>query len=480
MERDERLSGIRNEDTRSEIRNEYERDLDRLLYTYHFRRLAEVTQVSSFDTGDPQAGFRQEALIHNRLTHSLKVGQVARRLTQYLLNDPRNLQGITVAGGVDENVVETAGRAHDLGHPPFGHIGEQVLDAFARDRGLPDGFEGNAQTFRILTSITNRFSSSSKGPIQGLDFTSASVAACVKYPWPRGESGKRWSKFGFVEPDRQKFEDLVAPRLPADPIAGTLEAQIMDWADDITYAVHDIEDFSMSGLIPLDLLAHRVESGEPSNPVFEAINDSEMRNFWSYAQLKLVAIDKPPDEEARRHFEHHASRFPRRPSDGSRHHAALVGRLASAIITETSQATSVSPDGRLVVTPHVRSMVDVLKQLTWYYVIDRPELAAIQIGQRKRLEAVCAALLGWVEAAFATHAWAAAGEQRALTGAEQQTNRNVLPAPLRDYVLDLLNANQGEGAYRADRKANLVRGVIDYVASLRELEVLVWYSRLCA
>lgn len=481
MDRSERLSGVVNQDTRTEIRDEFERDLDRLLYAYHFRRLAEVTQVSSFEVSDPQVGFRQLALAHNRLTHSLKVGQVARRLAQYLVNDESNATGIAAVGGINPNVVEAAGRAHDIGHPPYGHIGEQVLDEFARKAGLADGFEGNAQTFRILTSLTNRFSSDSASHVEGLDFTSATLAACVKYPWPRGKKGKEWYKFGYVLPDEEKFKRMVVPRLPANPLRGTLEAQIMDWADDITYAVHDIEDFSISGAIPLDLLAHKWESSDPAEPAYSALNIQEVRNFWSYAQLKLGIIGKaPPDEQTRAQFEAYAVRFPRRPSDGSRHYAALVGRLASAIITDTSRATSVSPAGVLVVDPAVRSVVEVLKQLTWYYVIDRPELAAIQIGQRARLLAVCESFLEWAKRCFALTAKSPSGKERDLGLAEQAANKNVLPAPLRDYIMDLLKANGGEGAYRGSRHVNIVRGVVDYVASMRELEVLTWHQRLCA
>lgn len=476
MLREQRASGITNDDTASDNRDEYERDLDRLLYTYHFRRLAEVTQVASLSEASTDPGLRQSSLSHNRLTHSLKVGQVARRLTQYLVEDSRNHAGIEAAGGVNPNVAELAGRAHDIGHPPFGHIGEEVLDEFANSHGLSDGFEGNAQTFRILATLTSRHPVRGASPVEGLDLTSASLAACVKYPWPRGETGKRRRKYGYFQPDQDKFSALVMPRLQEDPQRGCLEAQIMDWADDITYAVHDIEDFYMSGLIPLDLLAHRSDSIDPAVAQYVPVNPTEVREFWEYATLKLGTFGKaPPDEEARNLFQSWATGFPRRKSDGSRRNAAMVGRIASMIITETSRATSVDEFGELKVDPAVRAVVEVLKQLTWFYVIDRPELVAVQRGQRLKLAAVCGDLFEWAEHAFATEVMTH-GAARQLSEAEQRINQSTLPAPLSDYILDLLKAKSGSGAYPSTQE-NIARGVIDYVASLRELEVFAWYDK---
>lgn len=133
---------------------------------------------------------RPYSLSHNRLTHSLKVGQVARRLAQYLLKEQVNQEGIRTAGGLDPDVAELGGRTHDLGHSPFGHIGEMVLDRIAIDNGLPDGFEGNAQSFRILTFLQRELRDGM--PVQGMDLTRISTAAIVKYPWPRGTSGKTY------------------------------------------------------------------------------------------------------------------------------------------------------------------------------------------------------------------------------------------------------------------------------------------------
>jgi dGTPase len=118
-------------------------DRDRILYSPHFARLAEVTQVRAFDG---------EFLVHNRLTHSLKVGQLARRIAERLLQSPP--VGVTLT--LDPDVAEAAGLAHDLGHPPFGHIAEKELDRLVKEKVGADaeGYEGNAQSFRILVSLT--------------------------------------------------------------------------------------------------------------------------------------------------------------------------------------------------------------------------------------------------------------------------------------------------------------------------------------
>ena len=208
-----------------ERRTPAQKDLDAILYSYYTRRLARITQVSSNATAQvsPRSMWqRPYSLSHNRLTHSLKVGQVARRLAQYLLQDNQNAKGIEVAGGLEPDVSELAGRAHDLGHPPFGHIGEKVLDQIAVQNGLSDGFEGNAQSFRILTFLQRKLRDGM--PVQGMDLTNVSTASIVKYPWSRGDSGKKYRKFNYYDIDIDRFKRSVSPLLYCDDI-GILEAQ---------------------------------------------------------------------------------------------------------------------------------------------------------------------------------------------------------------------------------------------------------------
>lgn len=419
------------------------------------------------------------SLLHNRLTHSLKVGQVGRRMSQYLLADPKNRLGIDAAGGLDPNVVEAAGRAHDLGHPPFGHIGEEVLDEIARCHGLSDGFEGNAQTFRILATLIKRYSGEEHNLVEGLGLTEATLAACVKYPWERGKSGKRYQKYGYIDVDEGRFNDLVAPYLKPDPDKGTLEAQIMDWADDISYATHDIEDFSLDGRIPLWTLAHD-QHGKAPNAVFTAVNPEQFDAFWTYADVKLSMIGKVATPEAKRQFQLLSTLFPRRQADGSRNQEALLQKLASHIITLTSKATTVLPTGELDRDVNVVGLVEALKQLTWYFVIDRPEIISMQRGQVKRLRAVTEEFISWATHVYRTEDKPIGnGEPRKISANEMVINAGALPPLLRDLIDSLLETNNRHMAYPESRSKNIVRGVIDFVASLREAEVDEYYQRMC-
>jgi dGTPase len=149
-------------------RSPFRVDRDRIVASPFFARLAGVTQVVS-PTGSG-------LLVHNRLTHSLQVAQVGRAIAERLTGDPATAAVLDRLGGCDADVVEAAALAHDLGHPPFGHLGEQVLDRLGREKlGLPDGFEGNAQSFRIVTTIDLH------GPGgTGLDLTAAVRAAAAR------------------------------------------------------------------------------------------------------------------------------------------------------------------------------------------------------------------------------------------------------------------------------------------------------------
>src|SRR3954454_11015333 len=155
----------------------YRVDRDRIVSSPFFARLAGVTQVIS----PGGAGL----LVHNRMTHSLKVAQVGRAIAERLAGSPSDKSNSSVLldklGGCDPDVVEAAALAHDLGHPPFGHLGERVLDQLGRHRlQLPDGFEGNAQSYRIVTSTEIRGQATI-----GLNLTNAVRAAILKYPWLR-------------------------------------------------------------------------------------------------------------------------------------------------------------------------------------------------------------------------------------------------------------------------------------------------------
>ncbi|XID94678.1 deoxyguanosinetriphosphate triphosphohydrolase family protein [Paenibacillaceae bacterium WGS1546] len=215
-------------------REEYEKDYARLIQSPAFRRLQGKSQVFGAGSGD---------YYRTRLTHSLEVSQIAREVArrlgkQYAFLSRREHPGLMI----DPEVVECAALAHDLGHPPFGHKGEEVLDRLLQaEHGLK--YEGNAQNFRILMFLEKRAGSDS-----GLDLTASVLLAVNKYPFCIDEPGRRKGVY------RREWESIEFLRQTWGVPAGcaTLEAQLMDLCDDIAYSTHDLEDGIRAGKILLD------------------------------------------------------------------------------------------------------------------------------------------------------------------------------------------------------------------------------------
>ncbi len=215
----------------TENREEYERDYARLIQSPSFRRMQGKSQVFGAGTGD---------YYRTRLTHSIEVSQIAREVARRLI---RAYPQLTVAEHpglmMEPEVVECAALAHDLGHPPFGHKGEEVLNSVLREEfGLP--YEGNAQNYRILMFLEKR-----AGSDIGLDLTAAVLLAINKYPFSLGDMNRmkglypeEWTALSGLREQWGMPEGCL-----------TLEAQLMDLCDDIAYSTHDIEDGIRAGKI---------------------------------------------------------------------------------------------------------------------------------------------------------------------------------------------------------------------------------------
>src|SRR5699024_7628933 len=252
--------------------HEYRIDLERLRFSPYFGRLSAVTQVV------PQSGVGP--IMHNRLTHSLKVSAVARviaaNLAAHQARHRAHADGrgapdpvgatLTHLGGCDTIVAQSAAHAHDLGHPPFGHLGERVLDRLARtELGLAEGFEGNAQTFRILTSLDTL-----GRDFPGINLTAAVRASVLKYPWTRGrwagvdgaqvpvedrprgvglDPARGAAKFSAYGWEAEEMDEVLSSFPAIGDGIQTVDCAIMDLADDIAYAVHDLDDFVRAGVL---------------------------------------------------------------------------------------------------------------------------------------------------------------------------------------------------------------------------------------
>ncbi|EFF90892.1 deoxyguanosinetriphosphate triphosphohydrolase [Streptomyces sp. e14] len=341
-------------------RTAFQRDRARVLHSAALRRLAGKTQVVTPGT----RGLAWDASPRTRLTHSLECAQVGRELGAAL--------------GCDPDLVEAACLSHDLGHPPFGHNGEQALNEFAADCG---GFEGNAQSLRLLTRIEpKRFV---PDPVSGalasvgLNLTRAALDAATKYPWPRGAhpTDPASPKFGVYEDDRPVFDWL---RKDAPGTRTCFEAQVMDWADDVAYSVHDVEDGLHAGHIDPGCL-----HAEP-----------ERRAVFEVAVGRYVPADTDPAELAEALDRLLAQEWWPHGYDGSAIAQArlkdatsqLIGRFCLAAEGATRQAFGggrlTRYGAELVVPRSTRLECAVLKAVADRYVMQRAEQERLRADQR--------------------------------------------------------------------------------------------------
>jgi dGTPase len=465
----------------------YRVDRDRIVSSPYFARLGGVTQVIS----PGGSGL----LVHNRLTHSLKVAQVARAIAERLTADPRYRELLDKLGGCDPDVVEAAALAHDLGHPPFGHLGERVLDTLARQRfTLPDGFEGNAQSYRIVTSTEIR------GETIGLDLTAAVRAAMLKYPWtrhtypqphvrhldppprgaaaPPGDPTRGSVKFGAYA------TELADLRQAREPFTGrlaawqqTVEASVMDTADDIAYAIHDVEDFHRVGVlqqgsVATELMAWQRDAEQLRALPAQTLAATALRPGRSLEQLRRDLHRKDgwiSDDDAFsaavEHVRHElVDGLLAAPFDGSIEAEQSVARFSARWTRRLIDAIEVRPD------PPVRSGHVLLRQAQWHevqvlkfvhhrFVLARPDLALHQRGQAGLIRTLVESL----------HDWLVDPDEAAR-----------LPRRLHDFVelaeaelAGLVDDPAALGLIAAPRRAELTamargRAIIDFVASLTD------------
>ncbi|HRY10337.1 MAG: deoxyguanosinetriphosphate triphosphohydrolase [Actinobacteria bacterium] len=333
-------------------RSDFARDRARVLHSAALRRLAAKTQVQ-------MAG--QDDFPRTRLTHTLEVAQISRELGSSL--------------GADPDIVDTAGLAHDLGHPPFGHNGESALDALSADIG---GFEGNAQSFRVLTRL--EFKVFAERRSVGLNLTRAGLDAVIKYPWPRG-SGR--SKFNVYAEDLEIF-DWVRDGAPAE--TRCFEAQIMDFADDVAYCVHDLEDAIVSGALD----PQTVTAPEVARKVVRAAHDlyaigiaedTLMAALERVAALAIWPDQRDPSARGLAGLKNLTS--------------SLIRRFCSAAHEATQRHYGAGPLGRfdasLVIPAGTLAEVAVLKAITYVHVMSGNE--SRYEWEREVINAVVAGLL---------------------------------------------------------------------------------------
>ncbi|MFB7862346.1 deoxyguanosinetriphosphate triphosphohydrolase [Streptomyces sp. NPDC056069] len=341
-------------------RTAFQRDRARVLHSAALRRLAGKTQVVTPGT----RSHAWDASPRTRLTHSLECAQVGRELGAAL--------------GCDPDLVEAACLAHDMGHPPFGHNGEQALNDFAKDCG---GFEGNAQSLRLLTRIEpKRFTAdpATGEPVSvGLNLTRATLDAATKYPWTRGghPTDPGSPKFGVYEDDLPVFAWI---RQGAPAHRKCFEAQVMDWSDDVAYSVHDFEDGLHAGHIDPNML----------------LAEPERADIWAVALGRYVPEDTDPQELADALDRLLGAEWWPHGYDGSAGAQArlkdatsqLIGRFCLAAEGATRQAFGSGRltryDAELVVPRETRNECAVLKAVADRYVMQRAEQEALRADQR--------------------------------------------------------------------------------------------------
>ena len=477
-------------------------DLERVRFSQYFARLSAVTQVV------PQSGVGP--VMHNRLTHSLKVSAVARVIAANLASSEARHRAyvrgdvarddavgaiITRLGGCDTIVAQAGAHAHDLGHPPFGHLGERVLDRVARERlGLPEGFEGNAQTFRILTTLDTL-----GREFPGLNLTAAVRASVLKYPWTRsgwaeglGEHSELGEKpRGVGDDPRSGAEKFSAYVLEADELQAvraafpairpgqqTVECAVMDLADDIAYAVHDIDDFIRAGVLQQAAVSGELSTWLDVREALARMPIEELEANWRRPGVSLELLWRRlarKDAWIADRDQFHAAvagvsqelgdELLSRPYDGGIESEREVSGFTRRWIEHLRTSIVVVEHPR-VREGHVRldtrawHEVAVLKFVHARFVLERPELAQSQRGMARVVEGLALGFDAW------------------LTDADDAARA---PRRLLEWVDEATEATMAFHRQRSDgmlvpesslRQQGRARAILDYVAGFTDQQAI--------
>jgi len=379
-------------------RTETERDRGRLAYAPSIRRLADLVMSQ----------------LHSRATHTYKVAMVSREVAEHVTRkvyergtDAEGIAAvIAAAGGLDIAACEAAGLAHDLGHPPFGHAGEEALDALLLDGSrTQDGFEGNAQSFRIVSQLERVKVNKTTN---GLDLTNVTLAAILKYPWvrkaPFSEAANR--KFGaYLTEDEDRVRVRRALGLH-EVTRQSLEASVMDLADDIAYAIHDLEDFLAAGVIsPSSVLADLRDaiSGVRDNADF---NDSASPDDPFTRETHRLRGKYPEyfnDEAYLAALKYARSVFEDVPEDYDDPLAPMLLRTTLAgVVKELFAALSVTEEGAYANGPRIYLAaaewhnIQVLKTVTKRFLVNRSPMGSLQRTQAEIVRVVFDKTVEWL------------------------------------------------------------------------------------
>jgi dGTPase len=422
-------------------RSDFERDRARVLHSAALRRLAAKTQVVRAASAD---------FPRTRLTHSLECAQIGRELGREI--------------GCDPDLVDAACLAHDIGHSPFGHNGEFALDELAAPCG---GFEGNAQSLRLLTRLEPKVQGA------GLNLTRATLDATLKYPWFTRGPG---TKYGVYAEDAEVFNWIRQGALPDRPC---LEAQVMDWADDVAYSVHDLEDGFHAGLITFKNLNSPTERsvvtqttattycdpGVPVDELAEILDDLLALSIWP------ASYDGGPDTVAA--LKNLTSELIGRFCVAAQQ--ATLAATAPPAPTTLAAADPAAPTTLAAADPAAPTNPTTVSNASNKDTKDPPRLtrytADLIVPRRQRLE--CALLKGITAHYVMSRAGAAEAQarERELLAELCLAVERGAPRTLDPLLCPAWDAASGDAARR--------RVVIDQIASLTDTSAIAWHHRLC-